>query len=192
MTAHEQRSRLAVFAPVPPAASGIADYVADLVPLLIHNWDVEVFTPTASPGVLKGCPTYPVEAWDERDAADPYDLNIYQIGNDTAHGPVIARALATPGLLVLHDTVLHPARVASHLKTGDLDGYRQMAETASAAGTSLAHLVAAGLGSPAMYWRFPMCEDLVRGSRLTVVHGETLAAWLRALVPSAAISVVTH
>jgi glycosyltransferase involved in cell wall biosynthesis len=37
-----------------------------------------------------------------------------------------------------------------------------------------------------------MCEDLVRTSRLTVVHGDLLARWLRAQLPDARIDSVVH
>ncbi|MFQ5743668.1 MAG: glycosyltransferase, partial [Acidobacteriota bacterium] len=57
---------------------------------------------------------------------------------------------------------------------------------------ALGHLVSGGLASPALYFRFPLCEDLVRRSLLTGVHGELLAGWLQALVPGAQVCSLVH
>ncbi len=187
--------RVAIFSPVPPAPSGIADYLADLLPLLPGGWDVELFAPetTGDSPDRTSRATYPVEGWAARDRERPFDLNLYQVGNALEQDAIIAQALEHPGLLVLHDAVLHPARVATRVATADLAGYRETAVAAAGSrGRALAHLVGAGLSSPAVYWRFPLCEDLVRASRLTVVHGKLLAAWLRAMVPDAAIDTVVH
>ena len=44
--------RLAFFSPIPPVASGVSDYLLDLLPLLPESWEIEVFRDTGlEPGV---------------------------------------------------------------------------------------------------------------------------------------------
>jgi len=188
--------RLAMFTPLPPAPSGIADYVADLLPLLPAEWQIDVFVDdptTAAPPPARPLDVHPAQQWRQRHAAHPYDLNVYQVGNSTAQAWLWPRVLEAPGLLVLHDAVLHPARVAAHLATADIKGYRRSVIAARPdIGPALGQLVVSGLGGEALFRAFPLCEDLVRASRLTVVHGELLAGWVRALLPGARVASATH
>lgn len=188
--------RLALFAPLPPTPSGIADYVVDLLPLLPAEWTIDAFV--ESPDQVEATRVERLALRELEEARSPgvldaYDLCVYQIGNGAEHVPVMPLVRERPGLLALHDAVVHPARVHAHLDGGDFHGYRRAAADARPdVGEELAELVATGLWGPSTYWTFPLSEDLVRASRLTVVHGELAAAWLRALVPGAAVETVEH
>lgn len=189
--------RLALFSPVPPVASGVSDYVADLIPALPPSWKVDVFVDDGVepddglPGDRGGC--HPHGEWEARHADRAYDLNVYQVGNHVVHAYLLDRALETPGLLVLHDAVIHPSRAQHALESGTLDEYRRATRRCRPdVGAALGHLVAGGLAGPGVYFRFPLCEDLVGASRLTAVHGGVLAAWLRAVVPGARVTSVAH
>lgn len=214
--------RLAMFSPVPPTHSGIAAYLADLLPLLPEAWDIDVFTDAgvepvphalqraggstrqgggprahvdgAAPSDAEAAvPCFAHTEFLSRNETRPYDLNIYQVGNSTAGAHVYDYVTAHPGLLVLHDGVVHPARVGAAIAAADVDGYRRMASSCRAdVGAAVGHLVAGGLGGPALYRTFPMCEDLARASRVTAMHGELACGWLRALVPEASVVSVTH
>jgi len=183
--------RLAFFSPVPPARTGIATYIGSLMPLLPEDWEVELFTDGENEGAVAGRPVHRIEEWEARHAAAPFDLNVYQVGNNAQHLSTLPFVARHPGLLVLHDAVLHPARAAAFLADDDIPGYRQaLRGSAPESADAVADVVAAGLGGPSLYWNFPLCEDLIRASRHTVVHGEMLARWLAAQVPGAAIGSV--
>jgi hypothetical protein len=176
---------------LPPAPTGVASYTAGLVPLLPETWDLELFTDTAHADRLGDHQVHATDAWASRHAAAPFDLNVYQIGNGDAHRATLSYVVDHPGLLVLHDAVLHPMRAAAHLAADDIPGYRAaLVAGAPATGNAVADVVAAGLGGPALYWNFPMSADLVRASRYTVVHGTMLARWLRAEAATVAVGSV--
>lgn len=177
-----------MFSPVPPARTGIATYVDNLLPLLPEDWELEIFTGETSDGALHGRPVHPLQEWEARHAVAPFDLNIYQVGNNSQHLSTLPMVTSHPGLLVLHDAVLHPARVAAFLAEDDIAGYHAaLRGSAPEFADSVASVVAAGLGGPSLYWNFPLCEDLIRASTHTVVHGAMLARWLAAQVPGADI-----
>lgn len=183
--------RLALFTPVPPAGTGVATYASNLLPLLPGEWDIEVFTDGAVDGSLASRSVHQIEAWEGRDAAAPFDLNIYQVGNNAHHLTTLPFVTRHPGLLVLHDAVLHPTRAAAFLADDDIAGYRRVLKASVPEfADAVADVVAAGLGGPALYWNFPLCEDLIRASRHTVVHGEMLARWLAAQVPGTDIGCI--
>jgi len=52
--------------------------------------------------------------------------------------------------------------------------------------------VAGGLGGPALFRNFPMCEDLVRASRVTAMHGQPSCEWLRRQVADAVTVPLAH
>ena len=196
--------RLAFFSPVPPAASGIADYLLDLLPLLPAAWQIDLFVDdevvpalealeATRAGVGSGVGCFADVEFPQRHAERAYDLNVHQLGNAANRVPTFRMALEHPGFLVLHDAVLHPARAHHAIEGGDLGAYRSMAEACGGdAGRAIGHLVAGGLGGPELFFRFPMCEDLVRASRVTGVHGELACSWLRAIVPEARVVPLAH
>lgn len=189
--------RLAFFSPVPPAPSGVCDYLVDLLPWLPETWSIDIFVDDdiepdeAELGGRARC--YPHREWPGRHSDEPYELNVYQVGNNLAHAYALPYVLGQPGLLVLHDAVIHPSRALHAVESGEMDAYREAAERCRPdVGRALGHMVAGGLASPQLFFRYPLCEDLVRASLLTGVHGPALAEWVRALVPEARICSLAH
>jgi glycosyltransferase involved in cell wall biosynthesis len=81
--------RVAYHSPLPPERSGIADYSALLLPELAKRVDVVTVNRGGSP---------PEDA----------DVLLYHVGNDAEHHAWIVEALRRrPGVVVLHDFVLH-------------------------------------------------------------------------------------
>src|SRR6476619_4612673 len=82
--------KVAYFSPLPPSTSGIADYSALLLPALEQRIAVEVVRPGRT-----------------RPVADA-DVSLYHIGNDPdAHAWIVDALRRRPGVVVLHDFVIH-------------------------------------------------------------------------------------
>jgi glycosyltransferase involved in cell wall biosynthesis len=96
--------RVAYYSPLPPARSGIADYSALLVPALRKRLDVVI----AEPG--KRAPSA--------------DVALYHLGNDPdAHGWIVDALKERPGVVVLHEYVLHHLVAGVTIGRGDGRGY---------------------------------------------------------------------
>jgi glycosyltransferase involved in cell wall biosynthesis/SAM-dependent methyltransferase len=112
-----RKPRLAMWTPLPPQHSGIADYAGELAPYLARWADVELFVdqgyePTAS--ITDAFPVFHHSAFARRHAARPFDLTIYQMGASHYH-VFSAEAIARwPGVVVLHD--LSWSHVLYHLQ----------------------------------------------------------------------------
>ncbi len=115
--------RVAYFSPMPPEASGIADYSALLLPALREHVDVEV--------VKRGT----------RRPPRGVDLAVYHIGNNPeAHGWILDALRRAPGLVVLHDFVLHHLVAGVTIGRRDGHGYLDAMERAhGVVGRLLAH-----------------------------------------------------
>ena len=110
--------RLAFLSPLPPAPTGIADYSAEVLAFLVGLHEIEVFhdqREVERKRLPPTCRVRPVAEFLASHRDQPFDLVIYQLGNGPAHDflyPLLARV---PGLVVLHDLVLHHSRARTFL-----------------------------------------------------------------------------
>jgi glycosyltransferase involved in cell wall biosynthesis len=96
--------KVAYYSPMPPERSGIADYSAHLLPALRERIDVEV--------VRRG----------RKRPVRGTDLALYHLGNNPdAHGWIVDALRRRPGVVVLHDFVLH--HLVAGLTIGRRDGH---------------------------------------------------------------------
>ncbi|HEX5758671.1 MAG TPA: hypothetical protein VF121_05715, partial [Thermoanaerobaculia bacterium] len=103
--ARDDKPRLAYVTPLPPLASGIADYNAELLPHLARHFDIEVFAepgPRPPRALLDALPpVHPLADLPAR-AAD-FDAVLYQLGNNgDFHAGAYRTLFAVPGIVVLH------------------------------------------------------------------------------------------
>ena len=98
--------KVSYYSPLPPSRSGIADYSALLLPALRRRIEVVA----ARPGRFRRAP--------KADAA------LYHVGNDPeAHGWIVEALRRRPGVVVLHEIVLHHLVAGITLARGDAAGY---------------------------------------------------------------------
>ena len=97
--ARADAARLAWFTPLPPVRSGIAAYSAELLPRLAGSYAIDVFVerPAAAGG---GSGVFDAHDFLWRHAQRPYDLTVYQIGNETCHDYMWPYLVRHPGLVV--------------------------------------------------------------------------------------------
>lgn len=162
--------RLAYFSPLPPAHTGIADYSAELLPHLGQLVDLTLFhaNPEAvAPEIRAGWRVEPMSRYEG--SRPQFNLALYQMGNSTHHTDLYRMALRYPGVVVLHDLVLHHFIEATTRRQGDEAGYMQ------AVGHALGQQ-AGGLrrylqlrGSPTAY-TLPLNNLLVDRSLMVLVH----------------------
>jgi glycosyltransferase involved in cell wall biosynthesis len=107
--------KVAYFSPLPPDTSGIADYSALLLPALERLVEVEVVRPGRT-----------------RPLGDA-DVALYHVGNNPeAHGWIVDALRRQPGVVVLHDFVLH--HLVAGLTIGRKDSHAYLAAMEREAG----------------------------------------------------------
>lgn len=126
--------RLAFLSALPPAPTGIADYTAEVLALLAGHHEIDVFH--AQPEVDRGrLPIHvavePVAAFLPRHRARPYDVAVYQMGNSLDQAFLYEPLAQVPGLLVLHDLVLHHSRARTFLESPAVLAYRRNSGSAA-------------------------------------------------------------
>jgi glycosyltransferase involved in cell wall biosynthesis len=188
--------RVAYLSPLPPDSSGIADYSADLLPALARHLDLELFTarPEATDGSLRGA--FPLRSYAEfaaRDRERPYDTAIYQVGNSAEHhAPIFDAVLERPGLVVLHEAMLHHLVRDLNLWRTGRDGFVEaMRYCYGRTGRSMAPRLLLANDSPDI-WSYPLFEGVVDAAAGLLVHNRATRDRVLASRPAARISLVPH
>lgn len=167
--------RIAVLTPLPPARSGVAHYASLLLPALATHGDVRAFA-----------------TLDGYRRAD-YDAVIYQLGNNPYHEVMYREGMREPGIVVLHDLVLHHLIVELTLARGDAGAYVAALEAShGAAGAAWARGRAAGLHDEIGNFLLPASVEIAQRSRAVIVHNEYAARRLRSFGVTTPIHVVPH
>lgn len=150
------------FAPLPPARTGVADHAAHLLTILRAAGAVEVQPQRAG-------------------------INLYHLGNNLLHVEIYRNALRTPGVIVLHDAVLH------HFLLGLLsrDEYIEefvfnYGEQNRASGIALWRDRATSAADE-RYFAHPMLRRICAASRAIIVHNPAAAKMVLAHVPEARV-----
>ena len=155
------------FSPLPPAPTGVADYSAALLPQLRVLGNVEI-------------------------APETCDIALYHVGNNALHREIYCRALAQPGVAVLHDAVLQ------HLFLGMLDENSYVEEFVYNYGEPSRELARelwnqrARSGADARYFARPMIRRIAENSRAVIVHNPAAAALALEHSPGTRVAEIPH
>jgi glycosyltransferase involved in cell wall biosynthesis len=192
-----KRPRVACFTPLSPVASGISYYSEDLLPVLARAVDVDVFVDGYAPTEGAMLRAAGVRVRDGREfaraqRAAAYEAVIYQMGNSPAHAYMYDLALREPGIVVLHDVVLHHLRLWMAVNKGRARRREYAEDLARLYGPSGAELARAVLRgqTPATLFDYPLVEPVIDAARAVIVHNASSAERVQGLRPSARVRVV--
>ncbi len=176
--------------PLPPVRSGISDYSLELLPHLAERADVRVLRLPDLPLDPEIAARFrPVEA---ARAGEGGRLPLYQMGNNSYHAAVWELAMERPGVLVLHDLVLHHFLLDRTVGKGEFEPYRQALELDHGwIGDAAARPVRWGAFGRAAQFFLPANRTLLRRQRGVLVHGQWAASVLREEDPELAVRVVS-
>jgi glycosyltransferase involved in cell wall biosynthesis len=101
------RPRLAMFTPLPPARSGIADYNAQFLPFLSQHFIIDLFVDgynCTDTVITSQFDIYDISKF--RGVAEHYDYILYEFGNSEFHHHMLPLLEEFPGVVGLHDAFL--------------------------------------------------------------------------------------
>jgi glycosyltransferase involved in cell wall biosynthesis len=171
--------RVAYYSPLPPETSGIADYSALLLPALRERTEVEV---------VKRGHTKPSRGT---------DVSLYHVGNSPeAHSWIVDALRRRPGVVVLHELVLHHLIAGMTIGRKDGPGYLDAVERDSGLpGRLLAHGVLEGRVPPLWETRpedFPLAGEILDRATALIVHSRYVAEGARRLGFDGPLHVIPH
>jgi glycosyltransferase involved in cell wall biosynthesis len=176
------RLRVAIWSPLPPSRSGVADYVVESMSALLAHVDVFLIAEDegrVDPEVRR---RFAVHAAADAPAAD---LDVYHLGNSPDHAFVYRRALRQPGVAVLHEWSLHHLVLHETVERGDLASYlREMRRAHGERGTFVARQVARALGGDLLPAMFPLSDRVLERSLAVVALTAAVAARVARRLPA--------
>jgi glycosyltransferase involved in cell wall biosynthesis len=184
--------RLAWVSPLPPARSGIADYSAELLPALAGGVEFSLFAPDPwDQSLLPDWPIYPLNALPAQ--APHQDLIVYHVGNNHYHVGIYDLALRIPGVVVLHDYVLHHLVARCTILQGDLESYIwHLAYERGPAGGAAGIRRANHIFSEREQFLDPLNRVLLDRSQGVIVHSRWSAEQVRRHHPAMPVCQVPH
>jgi len=183
---------LAFFTPLPPSASGIGQYSAELLPALLPHYALTAVLADDAPFPAVSLPDLAITRDGHFTATGPH---VYQLGNSPEHAYILARAERTPGILVLHDVVLQHLHAWRALHGGAEAAGRYHAEMArryGAAGAAAADDLLHNRTPALPYAQIPLSEGVVERSLATIVHSRYARDAVLRRSPDAGVMVVPH
>jgi len=152
--------KVAYYSPLPPSRSGIADYSALLLPALRERVDVVVA--------------------EQGKRAPSADVALYHVGNDPdAHGWIVDALHKRPGVVVLHEYVLHHLISGITIGRGDGRGYLDAMERELGVAGRLLGLGVLDNLLPLLWEtqpeRFPLAGTILDDARGLIVHSDFVA-----------------
>ncbi len=182
--------KLAYFSPLPPAATGVADYSATLLGALARQMPVEIFSDDARSPLSQQFPVRPIAEFAAR--AKHYDRRLYHLGNSAHYGAIFDTLVQFPGAVVLHDGTLHHFFVDRTLHRGNAHSYvREMSYAHGGDGYDTAQAIVRGAFIYPFY-KFPLLRRAVDAATITVAHSETIRAAVVSERADARIARIDH
>jgi glycosyltransferase involved in cell wall biosynthesis len=156
--------RVAYYSPLPPSRSGIADYSALLLPALRERIDVVIAGPKRDPDA---------------------DVALYHVGNEPdAHAWIVDALRHRPGVVVLHEAVLHHLVAGMTIGRGDGRGYLEAMERELGVAGRLLGLGVLDNLLPLLWEtqpdRFPLVAPVLDDAQGLIVHSDYVARRARA------------
>lgn len=196
-----RRLRVAMWTPLPPLQTGIADYAVELMQGLDRSVEIEVFVEDGflpELTTLQRLRVYHEAAFERRHAQRPFDVSIYQMGNSRFHGYIYEQLRRHPGIVVLHDLGVSPILFDSCYASGDFEPF--LRELAHVEGESVRSGFAERFGALSGEARdayaveflrnHPLLRSVADSAQALIVHTEAAARKLRSECPEANVSVV--
>ncbi len=166
-------NKIAIFTPLPPSKTGIADYMVELgmelekhikIVYVIGN-DVQDSTYIPSNGCVLRVETFLASK----------DANIlpriYQMGNNLQHEFILKELLKVPGIVVMHDYSMHHLFVELTLARGDETSYRDLMEyNYGEYGKTIAYNRSQGVFNELFQFTMPLNQTIIDTSKAILVH----------------------
>ena len=185
--------RIAYFSPLPPIPSGIADYSGELLPHLEQKVELTLFVdaPMAVDRSIQ-------ERFQVRSHSDypkirsSFDLALYHMGNNIYHEGIYPIALRFPGVVVLHDMVLHHFIGAVTFMKGDFSSFVRELEYSMKFEDQNPYLAVKTGRKRVAVFETPLHNRIIDRSLGLIVHSRAAAKSVRSLRPERPLRVIPH
>jgi glycosyltransferase involved in cell wall biosynthesis len=180
--------RIAYCSPVNPAPSGISDYSEEVLPYLGQYGDITLYVENglrpANLRLVRNLDVQPLRTLERTHRRKPYDAILYHMGNSPVHADIWSVAQQVPGVIVMHDFVLHHFMLwyAANVQHNVQHYVTMMSDSYGEEGHHLAQLMIRGRFTQAAF-NFPCCESVIAAARAVISHNRFVQHQVAAIRP---------
>lgn len=181
---YNKRIKVAMVTPWFPQKTGIAIFVSKILSGLEKYMDIDLYVDDSEIKIT-GYEPYPsgnmYSITQLIQNKDMYHKIIYQLGNNSEyHTKIYEMALKLPGIVEIHDYIMHPFMYYSFYLTNKLDTYKEALSYYGSKGLEHYEAVVAKLTDPDIY-EYPMSEYVCSKSQGTIVHSRWVANQMKSI-----------
>lgn len=191
----EDMPRIAYCSPVNPAHSGISDYSEELLPYLGQYADITLYVEDglkpSNPNLNKYLEVRPLRRLRSDQRRRPYDAILYHMGNSPVHAHIWREAQRLPGVMVMHEFVLHHFMLwyAANVQHNVQHYVRAMAAQYGPDGEHMAQLMIRSRFTDAAF-DYPCSEAVIAAAHGLIAHSNYVVDKAKALRPELPSAVV--
>lgn len=181
-TINSSRVKVAMVTPWLPQETGIAAYMQKLMPYLCNYMDIDLFVDDTYIK-LKDFLTYEQGRMysinDLVDKQNEYQTIVYHLGNNSEfHTKIYEMALKVPGIVEVHDYIIHPFMYHSFYLNNKKEVYKEALAYYGRKGKEHFEEVDKGIAETEIQ-KFPMIEYVCSKSKGSIVHSRWVADQLQ-------------
>jgi glycosyltransferase involved in cell wall biosynthesis len=169
-----RRLRVAYWSPLSPRPSGISQYSELLIAELGKYADIDIFVDGYQPSNMPLFDSFPIfsdEAYSYIADRNPYDIDVYQVGNNPLHLYMYEHIFSRPGIVTLHDLCIFHLVRAAMMRTGRGESFWR--EVAYCEGVDVARQARTEFQKGTLdTYRLSLNKRLVLESRGVIVHSQ--------------------
>ena len=187
--------KIAYFSPLNPIKSGVSDYSEELLEYLGGYGRIDLFIddykPTSS-WIYEHFNVYNFRRIFENHGKNDHDVNIYHIGNNDNHSYIYSVCQQYPGVVVLHEPMLHHFVFSQTVGNNRIKDYLRELDYCYKAERSQIVKVTLEERDENAWYDYPLVDRIVDSSLGVIVHSEFARAKVLDVNPNVRVKKILH
>jgi glycosyltransferase involved in cell wall biosynthesis len=187
--------KIAYFSPLNPIKSGVSDYSEELLEYLAGYGRIELFIDDYRPSSSWLYDYFRIHSYRrifENHGKNDHDVHIYHMGNNDVHSYIYSVCLEYPGLVVLHEPVLHHFVFSQTVGNNRLREYlRELDYCYKGERSSIVKSTLEDRDENSWY-QYPLLDRIVDSSMGIIVHSEFARRKVLEVNPLAKVRKIPH
>ncbi len=187
--------KIAYFSPLNPIKSGVSDYSEELLEYLAGFGRIELFIDDYRPSSSWLYDYFKIHNYRrifENHGKNDHDINIYHMGNNDHHSYVYSVCLEHPGVVVLHEPILHHFVFSQTVGNNRLREYLRELDYCYKAERSNIVKTTLEVRDEDSWYDYPLVDRIVDSSMGIIVHSEFARQKIMEVNPLAWVRKIPH
>jgi len=187
--------KIAYFSPLNPIKSGVSDYSEELLEYLAGYGRIDLFIDDYKPSsswMYEHFKIYNYHRIFENHGKNDHDINIYHIGNNDNHSYIYSVCQEYPGIVVLHEPMLHHFVFSQTVGNNRLKDYlRELDYCYKTERSQIVKLTLEDRDEDS-WFEYPLVDRIVDSSMGMIVHSEFARKKVLEVNPRANVRKILH